>query len=293
MKNNTIESYKKEIRIKYTIEKLSEKSHFLLQPSRAKLRDLCFEIFKENSSQADLNCFKAFLGFEFNSDCLNKLKVATDKFRPLETFLKGTTDLTDLASVNMAAVLVNFEPRPYLRFCKIESEEMAIGEEYLVDNKIDSNKDISVQKLSDVNRYDGKIMQPKLFVKKPIIAIAIVFLCISGLFGYQMWNQKECMQWNEDHYEMVDCTTEQAHFFKAIEKIPINKNLLQLRKITVSDTTTFFKHKKAQVWYCKKEKQIEYFNGPGFHPENGKALKPITNYMIEKYVFNKFQNSKR
>ena len=61
---------------------------------------------------------------------------------------------------------------------------------------------------------------------------------------------------------------------------------MQLRKIDVSDTTTFFKHEKAQVWYCKKEKQIEYFNGPGFHPENGKVLKPITNYMIEKYVFN-------
>ena len=290
MKNNTLESYKKAIREKYEIEKLGEKSHFLLVLSRAKLRDLCFETFKENSSQADLNCFKAFLGFEFNSDCLNKLKVATDKFRPLETFLKGETDLTDLASVNMTAVLVDFMPRPYLKFCKVESKEMAVVEENFVANKMRSNSDISTQRISDVNRYDDRIVQPNPFFRKPIIAIGVVILCVMGLFGYQMWNQKECMQWDENHYEIVDCETEQAHFFQAFEKIPVNKTLLQLRKIDVSDTTIFFKHEKAQVWYCKKEKQIEYFNGPGFHPENGKVFKPITNYMIEKYVFNNLQD---
>ena len=61
MKNNTLEDFKKAIKEKYEEEKAGNNAHFLLQLSRAKLRDLCFELFKENSNQADLNCFRAFM----------------------------------------------------------------------------------------------------------------------------------------------------------------------------------------------------------------------------------------
>lgn len=124
MKTITLEDFKKAIKEKYKLEKVGSNAHFLLQPSRAKLRDLCFELFKENFNQADLNCFRAFMGFDFDTNASNKIKALTDKFRPLETFLKDETDLTDLAAINMVAILVDFSNRPYFKFAKMASVEI-------------------------------------------------------------------------------------------------------------------------------------------------------------------------
>jgi len=31
---------------------------------------------------------------------------------------------------------------------------------------------------------------------------------------------------------------------------------------------------------------LEYFTAPGIHPQNGKTLKPVTSYIIDKYLRN-------
>ena len=288
MKNNTLEDFKKAIKEKYEEEKAGNNAHFLLQLSRAKLRDLCFELFKENSNQADLNCFRAFMGFEFDTNGFNKVKALTDKFRPLETFLKNETDLTDLAAVNMVAVLVDFTPRPYLKFAKVEC-----GETNFVQNQPNLNFASLSNSLAKNPEIETAQTQKLLLTKKkslfknPYLFILPLLLIMVGIFGYQKWSEKECMQWNEDHYEVVDCKTEKATLFQSSEKVALNENILALRKITVCDTTSFFRSEKPKIWYCKKGNLIEFFNGPGFHPENGKVLKPITPYMIDKYVLNK------
>lgn len=294
MRNNTLEAFKKAIKEKYEVEKWIVNSHFLLQPSRAKLRDLCFELFKENSNEADLMCFKAFFGFEFSPNHFNKLKALTDKFRPLETFLKGETDLNDLAGVNMAAVLVDFTPRPYLKFSRaavLSSNETNSTETKTVQNQLITNEIVKDSPTNVI--FSQKTPPPKsFFFRNPLLLILPLLVCSIGFYGYKMHHQKKCMQWSNDHYETVSCKTEQLGILQETDKIPVNEQLLQLRKITVSDTTVFFKNEKPQIWYCKKNKKVEFFNGPGFHPESGKALKPITNYMIKKYVLNKEKISK-
>jgi hypothetical protein len=43
----------------------------------------------------------------------------------------------------------------------------------------------------------------------------------------------------------------------------------------------------VKLWYGKnKNKDLEYFTALGLHPETGKTLKPITQYMIDKYICN-------
>lgn len=116
--NNTLELYKKAIRAKFEIEKDGVHSDFLISPSRAKLRKFCLEIFKLNQNPNDLVIFSSFFKFDFSPTCSGKLKDQTDKFRPIETFFKGETDLSDIEAVNMAAILVDFQPRPYLKFAK-------------------------------------------------------------------------------------------------------------------------------------------------------------------------------
>lgn len=92
------------------------------------------------------------------------------------------------------------------------------------------------------------------------------------------------MQWQNDHYEAVVCESKAEGFLDLYTTLPRNKELLHFRKIQVCDTTLFFRNNRPIVWYSKNKKKLEFFNGPGFNPENGKPLKPITHYMIDKYV---------
>jgi hypothetical protein len=104
MVKNTLEDYKSAVKLKYEFEKIGSHSSFLLNPSGAKLRKLCGELFTNNTRTDDLKCFSTFFQFDFSLNCSNKLKEQTDKFRPIETFFKGETDLTDIEAVNIAAI---------------------------------------------------------------------------------------------------------------------------------------------------------------------------------------------
>ncbi len=92
------------------------------------------------------------------------------------------------------------------------------------------------------------------------------------------------MQWQKDHYEPIDCQSNTNGFFSSAPVVPYDEDCIDLQKLEVCDTTTFFIGQKALVWYCKFNGKIEYFDRPGYHPITNKALKPITPYMINKYI---------
>lgn len=121
--HHTLEEYKKAIKIKYETEKEAEHFDFLYSPSRGKLRDLCWLIFENNPTQDDLNVFRNLFCLDFDHTKKKKFKEQKDKFRPIETFFKGETDPSNIDAINLAAIMVNFEPRPFKKFnekCKIE-----------------------------------------------------------------------------------------------------------------------------------------------------------------------------
>lgn len=110
----------------------------------------------------------------------------------------------------------------------------------------------------------------------PIGLIAIVIMGV-GYLGYSSGSE-DCMIWKEDHYEETNCEG------NAGETKKISYLLENFRQIQVSDTTTFFKNGKANVWYDKSGGELYFFSAPGINPETGNTVKHITNYMIHKYV---------
>jgi hypothetical protein len=123
MHNNTLKQYKKAIRLKYEIEKEGEYFDYLYSPSRAKLRDFCWLIFENNPTQDDLNVFRNLFSIDFDHTKKKKFKEQKDKFRPIETFFKGETDLSNIDAINLAAIMVDFQPRPFKKFntnCRME-----------------------------------------------------------------------------------------------------------------------------------------------------------------------------
>ena len=269
-KEDLLNVYKKAIRLKFEEEKTKEYSSFLLVPSRAKLRQLCVERLKDSSNSDDLKSFELFFGFNFSLSSQNKLQTQTDKFRPIETFLKGETDLTDIEGINIAALLVDFMPRPFRKFSNDDYER----KKQITKLSFDENKIIKIN--------------PTTSFKKKIIIGTLSFFGIISV-GYTVndvaFSEKQCMQWQNDHYEAVDCNTER---FGSIQKVePFNLELHKLKRIEVCDTTTFWVGSKAVVWYCKVGDKPEFFNTHGIHPETGKALKPVSKYIFDKYVRNK------
>lgn len=120
-------------------------------------------------------------------------------------------------------------------------------------------------------------------IRNTIIGLGL-FLFIGFPVIFFAFPNKGCMQWTGNNYEIVDCDLKAAD--NNIELL--DPNLVNLKRIKVCDTTPFFKNEKAIVFYARSGDSLECFNQIGPHPERrSQYLRPITSYMIGKYVSNK------
>jgi len=293
MPNNTFEDYKIAIQEKYKIEKEGVNFNFLNPPSQANLRNLCWEIFKSNTNNDDLSVFHSFFEFEFDLTKKNYFKEQKDRFRPIGSFLKDEKIPANRFAVELAAILVDFNPRPYSKFRKIGllKEEIEVSDEFdslileeVMENEESERKDEDASIVEDllINKKDtikfSEKFQRKL--KGTIMTTTIIF-CLIAIVIYFAFFKKDCMQWAGDYYEKVDCIQE----IKSLDLKPYDEIQFGLKKINVSDTTSFFKLGEPCIWYGKSvDGNYECFNIPGLHPETGKTLKPITQYIVDKYL---------
>ena len=117
------------------------------KPSRGKLRDFCWLIFESNPTQDDLNVFKNLFSLDFDHTKKKKFKEQKDKFRPIETFFKGETDPVNIDAINMAAIMVDFQPRPFKKFhekCRTEGAKQIENSNKAISGK--KNRKIRWQK---------------------------------------------------------------------------------------------------------------------------------------------------
>ena len=91
-----------------------------------------------------------------------------------------------------------------------------------------------------------------------------------------------CMVWKENHYEEIECNETNPQ----MNAIPYNEDISQLQKITRTDTLNL-DNAIGNVWYNKSNGKVDFFTNYGLHPENGKTLKPVTEYMLKKYAIKK------
>lgn len=109
--------------------------------------------------------------------------------------------------------------------------------------------------------------------------VAAAILLITGVVSYNTNAKIDCIQWKENHYEKIDCNDNVPNPLLKDVKIETFK------KITPNDSTIFFEYGHAVVWYGKSSSgEMEFFNSRGLHPETMKELKPITKYIIDKYI---------
>ncbi|WP_394773450.1 hypothetical protein [Flavobacterium sp.] len=321
MPNNTFEDYKLAVKTKYEIERSGSHFVYLNTPTRARLRNLCWELFQQqNRNQDDLNVFSSLLGLAFDVNKKNKFDEQIDKFRPIDSFFKGETDPSNVDAVNMAAILVDFPLRPFNRFriqSLYENEILTDNDSELSNQKkkqIESSGDLdkfieekerekgkekgvvevmhstpnAISSFADVEKKSEKPKEPWKIPPinwKYAVMVASIFLFVGFVVVFFAFPNKDCMQWSGDHYDIVDCELKIQGLGKSANIEILDPTLINLKKIKVCDTTTYFdKNGVAIIWYAKTGNRVDFFNVHGRHPENNHPLRPVTHYIIDKYV---------
>lgn len=136
--------------------------------------------------------------------------------------------------------------------------------------------------------------KPPFFVrnKKTLqlaLGIAIVLLTvnfISFLSGDSSpcANQKMALQWQDSLYILVPLAIDKIN--SGAQK-PCDENLLTgFRKVNPDGSYPFFTSNNSPNLFYERGLggSYEFFTMIGYHPETNKPLKPITRYIIEKYI---------
>lgn len=106
------------------------------------------------------------------------------------------------------------------------------------------------------------------------------FTDILNIFGSKLDINKPFMYWDEDRY----MSTDSSYLGPQFNVIPMNRNsFIYFKRNTRPDTLTI-ENSKGKVWYDKSDNNVEFFTSPGIHPENGKALKDVSETIINNHA---------
>lgn len=120
---------------------------------------------------------------------------------------------------------------------------------------------------------------------KVVLVLVLIILSIVLIYNYS--TRQRWMVWQDDHYVEVDFNLETYSINQL--KVYKEERVDFFKKITPHCNYNFFNADgSVNVWYRKnKNKTLDCFSALGLHPETGKTLKPITQYMIDKYICKK------
>lgn len=141
------------------------------------------------------------------------------------------------------------------------------------------------------NYSDKNTPEPASIPKQPNTAkekitlglLWILVLAVATGVSYSILTPKqtnECMVWKSDHYEITACNGESNVIALDQETLKGMKQLMGLCK----DDTFFLPDDTPVVWYDKFHNKLTFFTKEGIHPTNRRTLKPITQYIKDKYV---------
>jgi hypothetical protein len=284
MNKNTFKDYKLAIREQYALTKTDDVSGILANPTPAQMRTFCLLLSDKGLNRIDEEVFRIFFEPK-EGEVLKKAidRINIDKFRTIISFLKGEKDMDNPTRIEIAAILVNFRERPYQVFSISESYKPKGGDFQ------ESDKPPFLENGGQTKNGSYKKRGFLFWIgKNKFITIFLIIASLLGGFSLSkfVFPEKQCMQWQVNHYEVVDCINSSKNsYHNAI--IPLDKNLLNFRRVEVNVSTTFFNNQgKPLYWYCKVKGKPEFFNsvGDGFHPETGGQLKRVSPYIVSNYV---------
>lgn len=146
---------------------------------------------------------------------------------------------------------------------------------------VNKNSDLktSVELSRDKNGVD-KIIN---LMNKNKVSLILGILLIVVFFIFSK-KQQRWMIWENNQYIEVEFDKEKYNLDEL--KMYDEESIATFKKVEPSCDIAFFdKEGNVKIWYGKNLKgELEIFTTLGLHPETGKTLKPISKYMIKKYI---------
>jgi hypothetical protein len=300
--------YIKLVKEAYTKRQANNDQPLLAMSTPSNIRRECLNVYRERYHKKDEPTLRAFFGpAEEGKGFIPLIKrLETDKFRPLDNYLKGNTDNTDPKNLELLAWLIGFEPRPY-KFdnnLQLSATDQAIihqdGKNIHEPEKAEVPNAIQKQEALLEDHFEKpetgqQAMQP--IIEKPfsktttnsftssraLIALLILVVCSGAVYTMMEKASNGCMYWASDHYEKVLCNDATAGRLV----LPLNeKKMKELKRITMPDTIT--ERSIGKLFYIKDSNKIEYYTAGGFYPENvNRSLKKLSRNIFEKDSVNR------
>jgi hypothetical protein len=277
---DTFLRYTDDIRQQYERARLGIYADFLNNPSAGKLLNLCLLKFDNTLTQSDRQIFAIF--FQVPAENLSRKHIERydlSRFRTIEYFLKGRNKTTSPQNLNLIAVLLDFEPRPYAKYIQSADNRTLTDNEDKEDQP--KNEDPLPPPVDPSSGNSGK----DSFVRRSALvgALALIVLTFTIGMGYSLLSSSPtCMTWQNDRYIPVECKADSITNGRDIE--PFDKKKAALRMISVDSNTICFKDEKPQLWYIQRAGGPYFFNQPGEDPLTGKKLRPISRKICEKHI---------
>lgn len=266
----------------------------LIHPTTAKLKNECVRLCKGEIQRKDEKVIRDFCEeWDNTKTCLQSIeKYEVDKFRPLLNFLKGGTVSTDPKNIELLAWLIDFPDRPFVlgkKYVPITETQAGVEAPEPLDASTDEKGNIeSTEDVVHEGQSHTEPVRKKSRFRK--VAMVGVLIAVTGTSGYWWWDSKQrtdiatgdggCMYWAKDHFQPIPCNQPVPNTLVVALDTARVKNF---KKITRPDTIT--NRAKGSVWYSKIDNEIEFFTTGGEHPVViGRRLKPISDYIIDKYI---------
>jgi len=284
---------------------------FLPKETTARLKKAALKVYDSRYSSEDADILSSFFDVD-KMDCDFRQIISSadpDDFKALWKHIRGITENTNEENSDFLAWLIDFKPRPSIRYYKnlraAEQQKNEQGPERINVNTNDTRKksEGSSEKSNQEKEEDKKTPtelppkdqspRPEAISKKPsyFLLVGLIVLLILNATGFMIWNHQQaiirmphpnekCMYWKGDHFEPVSCDVEGL----ASPVIALNlKTLKRQRKILLPDTLT--SRSLGKVWYSNIGKKHEFFTYSGIHPiDTVRQLRPVTGYILNKYV---------
>ena len=222
-------------------------------------------------------------------------EVVLKTFKKAKREISGKTTKTQISEYISSVLLNDF---------KIQVSGRTLRNLYDEAINVSEKKDISVNsiyinelcKYLGYNDYNYFIKESNLdsnnslvlYMKKHWVVILICFVALSSSIGFVNYNHERWMIWDGDKYVEVDFDSKKYSLnqLKLLDKEMIDN----FYKTTPNCETSFFTEDGIEkLWYSKnKNGDLECYSSLGKHPKTGKTLKPITRYMIKKYICNSY-----
>jgi hypothetical protein len=280
------------------IKSKSELPQRLLQPSPGKIRAECVSVYKlrdgKNELKKDLGTLHTFFQVNTEDDLLDTIEnFELDKFRQLAKFLRrGNFDPGD-KHIELLGWLLDYPNRPYNDKCNYLIDKTTITDNDSNDTKqiitLGSSSNIAPNYLGPEKPIENPVIKGEIGDDKKsrrlIVPIVMALGVGAAVFFSNGSSRKECMVWNDDHYELVSCDS----FSRGKDVWPVKKDRLNnFRRITRPDTIS--EKDIRNIWYIKRTiDSLDFFTDGGKDPVNPtRYLSPLSRYMYEKYILKRY-----